>query len=469
MPKESTAKEHSPHVPASDLNFLSGGGEMGERMRVFDWSTSPVGPPAEWPQSLKTAVSICIGSRYPIVLWWGNPAYTMFYNDGYIPILGVTKHPGWLGRSGRECWREIWSTVGPMLDSVFETGEATWSEDLLLVMDRNIPHEEAYFTFSYSPIHGDAGDIDGIFCACYESTGRVIGERRLQTLRDLGRTVIDVKSAEEACEVTAKTLSANPYDIPFALIYLLDDENREARLCAVSGMEAGSTAAPKIIELSDSAIWPLRSVFESGASEVVTDVPLLPGGPWPEPAQSALVLPIAAPGHAKPTGFLIAGLSPRRVVDTDYRSFFDLIAGHIGTAIANARAYQEERKRAEALAEIDRAKTAFFSNVSHEFRTPLTLMLGPLEDTLADEGLSPQVHERLDVAYRNSVRLLKLVNTLLDFARIEAERIEAVYEAVDLATLTTELASVFRSAIEKAGLKFVIDCSPTGAVRLRRS
>ena len=436
---------------------------MGERMRVFDWSTSPVGPPAEWPQSLKTAVSICIGSRYPIVLWWGNPAYTMFYNDGYIPILGVTKHPGWLGRSGRECWREIWSTVGPMLDSVFETGEATWSEDLLLVMDRNIPHEEAYFTFSYSPIHGDAGDIDGIFCACYESTGRVIGERRLQTLRDLGRTVIDVKSAEEACEVTAKTLSANPYDIPFALIYLLDDENREARLCAVSGMEAGSTAAPKIIELSDSAIWPLRSVFESGASEVVTDVPLLPGGPWPEPAQSALVLPIAAPGHAKPTGFLIAGLSPRRVVDTDYRSFFDLIAGHIGTAIANARAYQEERKRAEALAEIDRAKTAFFSNVSHEFRTPLTLMLGPLEDTLADEGLSPQVHERLDVAYRNSVRLLKLVNTLLDFARIEAERIEAVYEAVDLATLTTELASVFRSAIEKAGLKFVIDCSPTGA------
>ena len=159
MSKESPAQTGPPEVRTNDLSFLSGGSEMGGRMRAFDWSTSPVGPPAGWPQSLKTAVSICINSRYPIVLWWGNPAYTMFYNDGYIPILGVTKHPGWLGRSGRECWREIWSTVGPMLDSVFETGEATWSEDLLLVMDRNIPHEEAYFTFSYSPIHGDGGEV----------------------------------------------------------------------------------------------------------------------------------------------------------------------------------------------------------------------------------------------------------------------------------------------------------------------
>ena len=154
----------------------------------------------------------------------------------------------------------------------------------------------------------------------------------------------------------------------------------------------------------------------------------------------------------KPTGFLIAGFSPRRLVDTEYRSFFDLIVGHIGTAISNARAYQEERKRAEALAEIDRAKTEFFSNVSHEFRTPLTLMLGPLEDALAEERtVAAGMHDRLDVAYRNSVRLLKLVNTLLDFSRLEAGRIEAVYEPVDLAALTTELASVFRSAIEKAG------------------
>ena len=467
MSTDSTTDSRPIKTDASDLSFLSGGGEMGERMRAFDWSTSPVGPSAQWPQSLKTAVSICIGSRYPIVLWWGRPAYTMFYNDGYIPVLGVTKHPGWLGRSGRDCWKEIWSTVGPMLEGVFETGVATWSEDLLLVMERNLPREEVYFTFSYSPIHGDGGSIDGIFCACYETTGRVIGERRLQTLRDLGRTVIEVKSAEEACKVAAKTLEGNAHDVPFALIYLIDDETKQAHLVAASGLEMGSAAAPKVNSIGDSvgsSEWPLSRVFETSASEIVSDLSSrfgpLPGGPWPESPERALILPIGAPGYMKPTGFLVAGFSPRRVVDSEYRSFFELIVGHVGTAIANARAYQEERKRAEALAEIDRAKTEFFSNVSHEFRTPLTLMLGPLEDMLAERGLSRRMYERLDVAYRNSVRLLKLVNTLLDFSRLEAGRIEAVYEEVDLSSLTSELASVFRSAIEDAGLTFVIDCEP---------
>ncbi|HYV83604.1 MAG TPA: ATP-binding protein [Pyrinomonadaceae bacterium] len=454
MPKDST-----------DLSFLSGGGEMGERMRAFDWSSSPVGPAGQWPQSLKTAVSICIGSRYPIVIWWGNPEYTMFYNDGYIPILGVTKHPGWLGRSGQEAWKEIWSTVGPMLNSVFETGEATWSEDLLLVMDRNLPREETYFTFSYSPIRGDKDKIDGIFCACYETTGRVVGERRLQTLRDLGR--IEVKSAEEACQIAVNTLAANPYDVPFALVYLLDEDARETQLICASGIEHDSTAAPALVKMDNDATWPLRDVFETNTAKVVSDVEerfgSLSGGPWPESCTTALILPIGASGQAKPAGFLVAGLSPRRLFDGEYRSFFELVVGHVGTAIANARAYEEERKRAEALAEIDRAKTTFFSNVSHEFRTPLTLMLGPLEESLADASLSSSVHDNLDVAHRNSIRLLKLVNTLLDFSRIEAGRIEAVYEAVDLQALTTELASMFRSAIERAGLKLIVEAAPLEA------
>jgi signal transduction histidine kinase len=466
MSKKATASDRLSKTGPADLSFLNGGGEMGERMRAFDWTTSPVGPPAEWPQSLKTAVSICIGSRYPIVLWWGHPEYTMFYNDGYVPVLGVTKHPGWLGRSGQDCWKEIWSTVGPMLDGVFKTGVATWSEDLLLVMNRNLPREEVYFTFSYSPIHGDDGNVDGIFCACYETTGRVIGERRLQTLRDLGRTVMEVKSAEEACKAAVRTLGANTYDVPFALMYLLDDKAQEATLCAVTGFERGCVNAPQRIDMNEAVEavkWPFRRVFENGVGEIVSDVKALPGGAWPESSTEALVLPIAVPGYTKPTGFFVAGFSPRRVVDAEYRSFFDSIVGHIGTAISNARAYQEERKRAEALAEIDRAKTEFFSNVSHEFRTPLTLMLGPLEDVLNERWLSPRVYEKIDVAYRNSQRLLKLVNTLLDFSRMEAGRIEAVYEPLDLSALTSELASVFRSALEKANLNLVVDCSPVKA------
>jgi len=442
---------------------------MGQRTRAFDWSSTCLGAVEGWPQSLKTAVSICLGSRYPIVLWWGNPAYTTFYNDAYIPVLGITKHPGWLGRSGRECWSEIWPTIGPMLEGVFASGEATWSEDLLLVLHRNLPREETYFTFSYSPIRDDSGAVGGIFCACTETTGRVIGERRLRTLRDLGRRVAEAQEAAEACKVAAQTLESNPHDIPFALIYLNDTDCGRARLAAACGLEAGSACAPLEIDLSGEgepgSAWPLWKSLVGASAAVVSDVPAslgpLPGGPWPETPGSALVVPIPAPGQAAPAGFLIGGLSPRRVVDADYQSFYDLIAGHVGTAIANARAHEEERRRAEALAELDRAKTAFFSNVSHEFRTPLTLMLGPVADILGVSQERPaDEREQLQVVYRNGQRLLRLVNTLLDFSRIEAGRVHASYEPTDLASFTAELASSFRSACERGGLELSVDCPP---------
>src|SRR2546426_9233245 len=163
---------------------------------------------------------------------------------------------------------------------------------------------------------------------------------------------------------------------------------------------------------------------------------------------------------ANDLGVLVAGVSSRLALNETYRAFYDLLAAGVTTAVANARAYEEERKRAEALAEIDRAKTAFFSNVSHEFRTPLTLMLGPLEDELAERTnpLPPSRHERLETAHRNTLRLLKLVNTMLDFSRIEAGRIQASYEATDLAVYTVDLVSGFRSAIEKANLTLTVDC-----------
>jgi PAS domain S-box-containing protein len=444
---------------------------MGALMRSIDWSKTPLGPVERWPQSLKTAVSICLGSRHPMVIWWGNPGFTQFYNDAYISFLGTAKHPQALGQSARDCWSEIWPTIEPMVESVYRSGEATWSEDLLFVINRRLLQEEAYFTFSYSPIRDDDGAIGGIFCACNETTARFIGERRLRTLRDLNRMEAEARTAEAACEVAARILGDNPGDIPFALIYLLDSDALRARLIATTGLAAGGAAAPDRIALTDGAeIAPsgsLRRVLDTGAAQLVDDLRAklgsLPGGLWPESAEAALILPIAAPGQSQATGFLISGLSPRRVVDADYKSFLGLVASHIGTSIANARAYEEERKRAEALAEIDRAKTAFFSNVSHEFRTPLTLMLGPLEDALAAPAESlPARREELALVHRNGLRLLRLVNTLLDFSRIEAGRVQASFEPVDLAAATADLASVFRAATDKAGLSLTVDCLPVG-------
>ena len=454
---------------SASLGLLAGGGEMGERTRSFDWAGSAIGPVERWPHSLKTAVSICLGSRHPMVVWWDCHTNIQFYNDAYISFLGHAKHPMYLGRSARECWSEIWPIIEPMLAGVYETGEATWSEDLQLVLNRHLPREEGYFTFSYSAIRADDGSVGGIFCACNETTTRVIGERRLRTLRDLNRVEAEAKTVKAACEVASQILAENPGDIPFALVYLLNEEGTTAELMAATALEFDSTFAPGSIRLGSTqsgTTWPLEKVLESGTSQLISDLPArfgcLPGGLWPEPSEAALMVPIAAPGQTRPAGFLVAGISPRRIVDADYRSFLELVAAHIGTSIVNARAYDQERKRAEALAEIDRAKTAFFSNVSHEFRTPLTLMLGPVEEAAANPEVPRPVRSQLELAHRNSLRLLKLVNSLLDFSRIEAGRVQASFEPTDLGALTSDLASAFRSAMEHAGLSLTVECDELG-------
>ena len=351
---------------------------------------------------------------------------------------------------------------------MLRTGEATWDEGLLLFLERSGYPEETYHTFSYSPLADDNGTVSGMLCVVTEETERVIGERRLKTLRDLGARTALAKTAEEACRLVVTTLGENTADVPFSLLYLTAQDGRTARLCESSQIPKGTNASPEIIALTgtnSTSSWPLAESVAQDGPVLVTDARRrfgeLPGGPWNVPPKEAIVLPLRAASQERASAFLVAGISPCRAFDDSYRGFFELVAGQAAAAISNANAYAEERKRAEALAELDRAKTAFFSNVSHEFRTPLTLMLGPAEDALA-EATSPEQRERLEVLHRNALRLQKLVNTLLDFSRIEAGRVQASYEPTDLATLTAELASVFRSAVEKAGMRLIVDCEPLG-------
>ncbi|HEX7829384.1 MAG TPA: ATP-binding protein [Thermoanaerobaculia bacterium] len=397
---------------------------MQQRIDELDWSATAIGARDAWPQSLRTAISICVASRFPIFILWGTELITL-YNDASLPILG-DKHPAALGMPTRAIWPEIWPVIGPMLEEVLRDGTATWSADQLLMMERHGYAEEAYFTFSYSPIRDESGGVGGVFTAVFETTGSVIGGRRLDTLRQLAASAGEAKTVEEACAGAASILASNPHDIPFAALYLRRNDGHFERVRSTGDVP------PDVPQFAD----------------VSTEV------------ANAIVLPLQVPGEPNAAGMLIAGISAHRRLDDEYRAFFSLVAGHIASALANATAFETQQRRAEALAELDRAKTAFFSNVSHEFRTPLTLMLGPVEDLLAASTLTPDDRQQVELAHRNALRLLKLVNTLLDFSRIEAGRTEASYEPVDLAMLTGDLAGVFRSAIERAGLRLVVD-TPT--------
>ncbi len=447
---------------AGKLDFLTGGGEMGERMRAFEWTRSPLGPAAQWPQSLKTIIRVMLDSRYAMWMLWG-PELTFFCNDAYLPTVG--KKRDWvLGARSDKVWEEIWPDIGPRIQHVLSNGEATWDEALLLFLERNGFPEETYHTFSYSPVYDDDSRIAGMLCVVTEVTERVIGERRLHVLRDLAVRVTGVDSIESSCRRAIDVLRQYPVDLPVAALYLIDPAGLRARRVAVT-REVPESALPVSVALDDtSGPWEFARALAMESGQQIADLPSrnvrLEARPWSDLIQQGFVMPLKGGGQDRLAGFLLVGVSPRRPLDQPYVEFLDLVCGQVAAAIADAQAYEQERARAEALAEIDRAKTAFFSNVSHEFRTPLTLMLGPVEDALADAQTPEVTRGRLEVAHRNALRLLKLVNSLLDFSRIEAGRVQAWYEPTDLAAVTRDLASTFRSAIERAGLRFEVRCEP---------
>ncbi|MGS2616192.1 ATP-binding protein [Micromonospora sp. LZ34] len=445
--------------PTGDL--FTGGGDTGRLMARLDWSTTPIGPVESWPQSLRSAVRMVLSSRYPMLLLWGEQ-FTQLYNDAYSQLIG-DKHPQALGGDVRVTLAEGWDVLAPLIDEAMATGVASWVPALRLLLDRAGYREEAYFSVSHAPARDDTGRTVGVLTVCSEVTEQVVGERRLRLLRDLsvggdGRTV-DVAST---CARLAEAIGGHPLDVPFAAIYLR--EGGQLRRAACVGGDAAAAALPGTVTLAEGSAWGLPDAAAGAATEVqaVADRLTLPAGPWHDPVRTALALPLPSADRDQPLGALLAGVSPSRGLDEAYRSFFELMAQQVAVAVRNAQAYEEERRRAETLAELDRVKTSFFTNVSHEFRTPLTLMLGPLADALGDgdHPLPEAQRERVDTAWRNATRLLTLVNSLLTFASLEAGRAHSDARTVDLAGLTTELAGVFRAAVERAGLHLEVDCPP---------
>ena len=451
--------------PANDdLTWLAGGGEMGALIRSMDWSKTPLGPLAGWPQSLRTSVSLCLSSTFPILVAWG-PDDIQLYNDAYRPICGDL-HPQSMGAP----FKEIWASALPVVGDAFERahqGEGTYIRDQRMLLDRYGYLEEAFMTFSFSPIRDESGQVGGIFHPISEATASVLNARRTKGLRDLNAAIADARSIGDIARDIEAQYEQMALDLPFVLLYQIDAAGGKLLLRGGAGLDAHCSMAPTVMELDD-ACWPFaRTAQARGAQQVDGLRARLAGarcGPYEKASESAMVLPITVPGQQELYGFVVAGVSAARALDSDYLNFYELLGAAVNTAVGNVVAYEKEQRRAQELAEIDRAKTTFFSNVSHEFRTPLTLILGQLDDALSSQSdpLPPSQRRRLDVTHRNALRLLKLVNSLLDFSRIEAGRVKASYVPLDLARLTGDLASVFESAMAKGGLEYRIELQDLG-------
>jgi signal transduction histidine kinase len=435
-----------------------GDSEMARRVIAFSWSATPLGPIGDWPQSLRSAVAICMQSRFQMAIYWG-PDLNFIYNDAERDILGQL-HPRALGMPAHELLRDSWDVVGPQLEAVMHGGAATWSEDQPLAFDFHGTLEVVYFTYSYSPIPREDGGIGGVLLVTQDTTARVLATRRLELLRELATRSMDASTPRQACELAAQSMQGRA-DLEFMLIYLVTPGN-QAVCVAASGRSEHPKAAEPVVELDGGGR--LAALFEELVAtrprgRLVEDGLLIAHDPTGVSLPGPVVA-TAITGSEPVAGFLLAGLNNDFASDRTYQDFVETLAVGIGRSVAAARAREIERERARSIAELEQAKTAFFNNASHELRTPLSLILGPLEQVSQEPGLPGAAREQIGIARRSASRMLKLVNGLLDFSRLEAGEPIGTFQPTDIAQLTRDVAAMFRSTAARAGLRLSVDCPP---------
>ena len=434
---------------------------MSELVRSFNWGDTPLGDAAFWPPSLKTTVRILLTSRFPMWMLWG-PELTILYNDAYARTTLGKKHPWALGKPASVVWSEIWKDIGPRIERVLETGEASWDEMLPLILEaKRLPRGELSHVLVQPAggtgwrecrhaVRGDGRHRPGARRTAAGLAGHSRGHPGGRQYQGGGFRSHRARpgGTRRISPLPCSTSSMKGLRSSQAGSSLRDRDGPSGRVRAV---DRRLERLPVAVE----ALTSNQPVTVENLPELFSD---LPTGSWDRPPARARLVPFTRKGQETPAGIFIAALNPYRQLEASYAGYLDLIAGQIAASITNAEAYEDEKTRAEALTELDRAKTSFFRNVSHELRTPLTLILGPIEDALTSQ--TPPTRAGLEMLHRNALRLLKMVNGLLDFVRIEAGRLHASYEPTDLSVFTAQLASVFRSAVERAGLELIVECPP---------
>ncbi|TWD82154.1 response regulator receiver and ANTAR domain protein [Kribbella amoyensis] len=431
-------------VTAEEL--FRGTGTTRKLLREHAWESTPLGPVDQWPPELLAAVRTVLASEVPMLIWWG-PDLLQLYNDAYTPVLG-SKHPASMGQAAAVCWAEAWPELRPMAMQVLSGAGATYSVEQFLLLNRHGYREETYWTFSYSPITDAENAVRGVFVATTDVSAAVVGRRRLVTLNQLGGLSAAGTTVLAAARSALDVLGDNRADVPFAVLYdERPDQGEPVTAYGVTGSPADQPGLREVVE----------RVRSTAVAEHVTGLPpngITPSFVGPGTPSEALVTPLTGPSG--PLGVLVLGISPHRAFDREYRNFLDVVARQVTTTLTDAWAYQAERRRAQSLADLDAAKTRFFQNISHEFRTPLTLLLGPLKELSSGEPLPAGKQHQVETARRAAVRLRQLVDGLLDISLADAGQLRAQPEPTDVAELTVETTSMFRSAAERHGLELTV-------------
>ena len=431
-----------------------------------DWSATPLGPRDSWPALLRLLVDLCLDSEFPVQVSWG-PDLLMLYNDAYIPLLGVENHPWALGRPASEVGPHPWPASEERLREVMETGRAYHSGDQGLIINRHGYPEEAYFTFSTSAIRDTDGRIVGLFNAITETTPHILYERRLQVLRRLGAMSVTAdESLSSTCRAAVEVIGRNRKSVPFAAVYLRDLPDQGPRRTAGYGFDETTAAACELVEVAPTS-GPVLEVMQNGGSQLVSGLRdrypgvFEPGPLGPLTPDQAFILPVVMLGTRKPMGVLVLGVNPYWRPDEAYTAFAAMAARQLGVIVTDAVSYQNERKRQLALAELDRARTEFFQNVTHELRAPLTMLLTPLQDILDEPGvvLTAATRNTVETSVRAGDRLQRVIDALLDLSRAESGALIPDREDMDLASVTTDAVEGYRPASE-GRLNLRVDVPP---------
>ena len=400
-----------------------------------------------------------------MVIHWG-PQRVALYNDAFAVLLGG-KHPAALGRPARDTWPEAWDVVGGRLDEVMLRGRTMHAEDEQRIWYRHGYPEECYLSYSHSPIDDVDGTTAGVFTVSTETTAKVLHERRMRVVRELGAvSITDAGSPAETCRAVLRVLATARETMPFAVAFLREDGD-PVRKVADYGL-AADACVPGLTDPGPVPAGLLAKVLDSGRVEEVNGLreafpgALLPGPLGPLTPDTAVLLPLTVSGRLEPIGVLVVGVNPYRPLNPEYRAFFTVVARQVGVALGDTVAYEVERLRSAVLADLDRAKMEFFQNVSHELRTPLTVLLAPLRSLLAGSADRPAAEQQdLQAAVRAAERLHTMVDALLDFSGAEAGTLNPDRQPTDLADLTAQTCSMFRATAEHAGLYFTVEIPDT--------